>query len=658
MPVGLHSTVAEFEEWQAVELISNRRITEFVPTSRPPTRPLLWLPHVIAYYLSPDSHVGYNMYLITLFVMRGAATFFLVRQVLKSTMLGLAVAGLYLVYPADIGWFTFRAITVQTSLVLGLFSLYFLSLYWDRPRRWLWPFILGTQILSLLHYEFLYLVFGLAPLLLIGLEGELSFSRRLVRVSLLWYSTYSILMVRFLHIIATGQGDYVNERLNSNTDNRFPEKAITGVFNMYSNHLDGWVTISDEYVVLSLAIGLIVAIVVGWLMQHRYTENDVLRSRKHLAILLVVSLLLMLVTYVQYIFVEAADQTFRVYFVPSLGAALFVVIGLYGLSRLSRLENVLFPLCIGIFMFVGAQKAIEQNTYYANQSIRIQRLLSSIVAEVPQPVQGSVIVVVDEQELYQTADALAGRSDHLQTALSYLYGDDVEAVLCVIDPQRLKICEFTADKLVETSITKNYVRRFPYEDLIIFNTRWDGTIELLDKIPVRYYDASDITSYAPQRLIQPDAELPHRAYTFFTCWPFDQCDPLSIEAATPVDSVHVDFGKTVPGGGWLQFRARSIPSRVIVARAATLEFLLVPDQDYHLHFITSIVEPELADRLVVEVNDQPIPVKYMQDNERLVFSSEGSFYIDNEVVTVNFRSAGDDPLRDIRFFSLDMSVSE
>ncbi|MCI0712759.1 MAG: hypothetical protein L0154_21565 [Chloroflexi bacterium] len=654
VPVGLHKSIGVFEEWTAINLIIDKSITEIVPAPEWPTRPLRWLPHVIAYHLSPNSHVGYNIYLIALFVMRGVASFLLARELLKSTALGLAAAGLFLVYPADSGWFTFRAITIQTALVFGLFSLYLLILYWNQPRRWLWFFILGTQVVSLLTYELLYGVFGLAPLLFLWLDGRLTLSRRLIRVSLLWYSTYIVLALRFLYIVGTGGGGYVSERLENPSNDSFSDKFIPSLQKMYTNHLHGWNNISDEHLILSLAIGVIFAIAVGWLMRPRQVDTDVLLSRTRYPVLLLAGLIWMLVTYVQYIPAMPVKETFRVYFVPSFGAALLVATVVYGLSMIARLESVLFPLCIGALMFIGGQNAIAQNVHYADQSLAIQRLLSTIVAEIPEPVEGTVFVVVDEQEFYQADDILAGRSDHLRTALNYIYDDRFDAILCTIDPRRPKSCQFTADGIVETSTSRDYVRTFDYENLIIFYTRWDGAVVLLEEIPLRYYASADDIDYNPHRLVKSDAELPCRVYTFFTCWPFTACDHLSTETITPVASAHVDFGETVPGGGWQQFHARSIPSRRIIANAATLQFVLIPDQAYQLSFETSIVAPQLADNLVVEVDNQPLVVTYSQEDSRFVFSSENPFFIDEETVLIRFRLAGDGDLRAIRFFSLDI----
>ena len=656
VPIGLHTSVAVFEEWRAVTLVTTQSIGNMVPSTNSPTRPLRWVPHIISYYLSPHSHVGYNIYLITLFIMRGVFTFLLTRRLLRNTALGLAVAGLYLVYPADDGWFTFRAINIQTALVLGLLSLYLLSLYWDQPRRWLWVFILGTQVLSLLFYELFYIVFGLAPLLLMWLEGSLRLSRRLVRVSLLWYSTYSVLAARFLYIMLSGSDSYAATRVESTAGENLLDKFAAGLQTMYSNHLDGWRSISDEYVGLSLAIGLIAVIVIGWLMRPRQADTSEPYSWKRYSALLLAGPIFMMLTYAQYLLVERVEQSFRVYFVPSLGAAFFVAVVLYGLTRISRLENVLFPLCIGALMFVGGQKAIEQNIHYANQSIRIQRLLATIVAEVPQPVEGTVIIVVDEQEIYQEADILAGRSDHLTSALNYIYDTKVEAVLCTIDSRRPKYCEFTEDGVVETSRKQGYTNTSRYENLIIFYTRWDGTIALLEDIPFRYYAASGNVDYDPRRLIEPDSEPPAMAYTFFTCWPFDECDRLAPETPNPATSAHVDFSKPVPGGGWQQFAPGLLPSKDIISNEATLEFTLVPRQNYQFSFEVSIAVPELADSLVVEVNEQPVPLTYSWENYRLVFSSETPVFVDDEAVITSFRLEGDGDLKAFRFVSFDIAA--
>jgi hypothetical protein len=518
--VGLRSLLAQDEVW----IMRSHMITGSQRVLAPaewPTRPLRWIPHYTAHHLYTDSYLGYNFYLVALFILRGVGVFIVIRKLLRGNQfIPFATSLIYLVYPIGEGWFSFRALTIQTATVLGIYAVYFLLVYWQRPRLWLWILISGLQLASLLTYEQYYGVFALVPLLLLWLQGNVTLSKPFVRVSLLWYLTYVPAAVRYLWIVRNGgTNDYMEERIDLLGESSKLSVIWDNLLEMYWLHVDGWSQISLESNQLLAAVGAgLVAFFVGWII---YGKPDLgLHSKKRLAILLIGAVAFMGISFAHYsFFAHIVSNDFRIYFVPPLGASLLMATIIYFMPQSRWLASGL----LAIFVAMGFIDAREQLQAEKLAAQDVNKLLAGVVETLPNLDQqrATVTLVFMDEDDYFSQYGTAIREANLNFALQYIYEEDGDFSIYTCQQARnRRSCEFGDNQIVVRS--RDETTLVDYDGVVLFRALPDGEIEVLRQIPPEYganplYDVN-----ASLR----DGELPpRRAYSFFPCWPIDGCIP-------------------------------------------------------------------------------------------------------------------------------------
>ncbi len=618
-PFGLKRAVGLFEEY----------FTEGNPSSsveylvgRDPTRPFTFAPFVFAQSLTPNSFAGHNLFMMLLFVLKGMVVYKLLYRLFpQDRFLALLAGCLFVIYPADSALMTFRALNIHLSIALGLLSIYLLVAQWQEPQKWRRVPILALQFVSLGIYEVMYGIILAAPVLLLWQERR--FSRRLIRAALLWWALPTLMALRMVYFITKGGSNYVSGRLKSGTQTDFTLNTVWhSLSKMYERHVTAWgyafdeISLSSRYTIYALMAGIVVAIV-AW--QH-WRKGEATRSKvdwQANLLLVLAGLALMGVSFAPYLPTPYRNATFRVFYLSSLGASLALAsLVHWGLSYMRRYAQLPAAVIAGVLVMLGTHNAIGQLDFFVRASDSVQRMFAGILTAAPSvPDPNSIIVFVDETLEYQDGWHLGGSTSNFFSALQFLYyDDDLRSRFCIVAPERpTSYCVFRSDELWAYDEAGGLIT-IPYPQVIVIRTDYHGGFELLEEIPEEYIVRDDswadnLMYYDPHRLIEEDAPLPARAYTFFTCWPVDDCLP-PVADKTPQSAIRLDFDHMLPGPGW----ELPVPGQTrlwTTSRLAVLNLNIAPAAtSYGIQFsIAYALDPAILDSLALRVNGTTIPLQ-------------------------------------------------
>lgn len=516
--------MATGEIWAAVDAVSGEDANVINPPSWP-NRPLRWVPHWIAHNIYPPSFLGYNIFLISLFFLRGLGAYLLVRELFPSNyFIPLAAAGLFLIYPVGTGWFNFRALTNQSATILGFYAMWLFLVTWRTFNVWLWPFVLFLELTSLLTYEQYYGVFAIVPVLIFWQEGRITLTRRFFRFVIPWYAVWLPTTTRYLWLIRTSQNNsYVQDITDNAGDTSFVETILQNFVEMYTIHVGAWGTPIDQFDPTSryAVVALLVALLFGLAAFFVHRTSQTRLSSQRFGIFVLAALAFMGISYAHYtLFAHLVGDSLRLYFVTTLIASMIIAASLQHLMK--RLPAIFPAAVLAVLMALGSVDAMHQLRTTGEQSMDIQRLLASVVEVLPENQRDAKIVVIDDAILYQN-DAVFGRTGRLRRALRYLYDRErgyLNVFLCA-PRYSSELCEMREDGIHFRNLFNNYETTLQYEDVIILLTTPAEEIYILDSLPAEV--SGEMTHYQPRELL-PTAPPPQRVQDFFTCWPLEGCD--------------------------------------------------------------------------------------------------------------------------------------
>ncbi|HVZ16116.1 MAG TPA: hypothetical protein VG897_03290, partial [Terriglobales bacterium] len=123
-PFGIKVT-GLMEEWMVLHSAEtgapsdrNEDYSMFITTGVQRMRPLVGVAPIVGYEFTPDSFVGFNLVMASLFIGKGILLYLiLLKLTSRNRAYALLVALLFLVYPSDSGLFTFRAISIHLAVL-------------------------------------------------------------------------------------------------------------------------------------------------------------------------------------------------------------------------------------------------------------------------------------------------------------------------------------------------------------------------------------------------------------------------------------------------------------------------------------------------------------------------------------------------------------
>jgi hypothetical protein len=332
----------------------------------------------------------------------------------------------------------------------------------------------------------------------------------------------------------------------------------------------------------------------------RHPERGRLKHewRKY-GLLLLAGLAIMLFGFVPYLPTVFRDSTWRVFYLSSVGAALYVSTLIYLLSHIHRLLSLASAMILVAVAFCGG---LLQDRHLADASYRLQMVLGSIVQQAPDIEATTTILLVDEAGIYQGINQYTtggANSVSLAKALSYIYGHPIYAQSCGFGSN--EICDFTpSGVIVKTpSVPNDDEDLIPYEDMVVFQSTWSGKVELMNEVDHELYAGDVAVSYHPNEHIIAHTP-PARVYRLFTCWPVDSC--IAIPGITQQifqSEVRLDFDKPVIGSGWAVPESSHTWTQ---STRTTLVLRLDTTADRSIQFRARGLTNRILDSMVLKVN--------------------------------------------------------
>lgn len=569
LPFGFKTT-GIYEEWAILDRLNSGQQLFFVGTDTPlrghGLRPLTFAPFALGYALTPDSFVGYNVLQIVFFIGKGVVAYLILDALLSNRLFAFAAAILFMVHPADSGLFTLRGLAVHASILLYLISVYLLLVYWKNSRWWAILLALVCSISCLFIYEVFYPAVAFTPLLLVWLNR--GFNKRVIRVSVVWYLAPLVTVVYSLIMLQLMEHDDVYQFavLNIDTDSNFNLREIFrgAVFAYRRSLIDSWLGLRLSPLYLLLAAGL--SALVFFVVRRFNVRVFSLREYSTLLLFGFITIFLGIAPYL--VLSIYRYETWRTYYLASLGAAVFLTALVYLLSRGNRL---IFSGVMSGIIGVALLHGFNQHGYYADLSLNQQHFLAQMVAKLPQIEGEKTILIINETGLFTDQWTLT-LPQTLSSAFSYLYDNpNLKVIICYRPGMYTKTgngrCPSVRD---ENTIVVNYT----------------------------YEDELELVSGAPE-VDSPPRKTP------FTCWPIESCIP-SLKDELPQSPVYLDFSfdEFITGTGW---RAAEVSKgstfRWAVKNRSTINVNLSDDRDYRISFAILPI-PENEARL--RINNVPI----------------------------------------------------
>ncbi|MBC7814259.1 MAG: hypothetical protein H7175_24100 [Burkholderiales bacterium] len=510
-------------------------------TSYQRMRPFTVTPHAIAYWLNPNSFVGFNLLQMLFFVCKGTFLYLLVRRLLPGERaLAFVAAVLVIIYPADEGMFTFRTIHIHAAVGALLLAVYLLVRYWERPRLLTLVGMWLATLVSVGSYEVGFPLVLSAPLVLVCLERKIN--RRVIWVSLLWYIAPLLALVYMLLAFTQAGDTYTYQAWvlshNGVDQGRLLESVASSIVTLYRRHLvDGWlealrqIDLSSIFTYLSVIAAAMSALIV-WL--HLRPTSDAFTKRRRYIALIVIGLVVMELGHLVFLATPYRPITWRVYFFSAIGGALTMAALCALLSSFTpvRIRSAIYSVVAGVVIALASVHAFNQHAHFVELALDQQRLLAGIIEQAPriQPDGDNqrLIVMVDETGRYRNEWSLGG-SEFLRDSLQYLYQDyKLDAFMCYPDytlegGQWLPgYCEFGPDEVSMTYLDGSSSLPYAYERVVMLSYDDENGVRLLESIPAYYAVDSVAAGYNPDRLVDADAPPPPRALTVFEHWPMEQ----------------------------------------------------------------------------------------------------------------------------------------
>ena len=235
-------------------------------------RPLQDTTTAFAHWLTPDSFVGLNLVNMVSIMFKGAAFYLMLTRLVPHQKLFILLAALLLVvFPADEGIFTFRAVHIHGAVAFYLLAVYFLLCSWDRPRLLTLLLMCVSLVVSIFIYEIGYPLIVFTPLILLLKRGQLDFRRRFLRLGFAWYIAPILTLLYTALTLASGPTyqTWVVQHSGINQESVAVEMVLA-VWNAYLQHfVGGWLNsltllLADATFALLAALLTAAALLVGW----------------------------------------------------------------------------------------------------------------------------------------------------------------------------------------------------------------------------------------------------------------------------------------------------------------------------------------------------------------------------------------------------------
>ncbi len=515
LPFGFNITCV-LDGWHAIANIESG--LPWVPAARP----LLPLPFILAYLITPGSFVGFNIMLAFEFWLKTGLFYLVLRQLRLPVNFAFALAALTLLSPIDPLFFYLSTYTLNTCIIFYLVALNGLLLFWKTRRPSAMALVWIGLSLCVLTYEVLYPIIFLTPLLLFSRGAR--FNRRFITAALMWLVIPIFGALRLALLALSSSVDF---QYQSDLIAQAPafDSMIGGIGRVYIHTLlEGWWMNLAPATPLWLAIALVSGLLVGgitfWLS--RQNRDQALNYR----VIIGCGFVIIGLGVVMFLRTALFNQLGRIYFIPAFGAA-FVFCGVFGWVSLRRLNSPLvFATLTGMLAMLGSLQLLEQHSSFVTRTEAQQRVMVQMAEAIPRPVTETAVIVVDESPDRVLASVIPSSNNFIFPYIAtYLYADyDLFFTLCYLNDAGLlsdNRCIFADDYVSAEHV--EWVRRS--DRALVPYQRYDRALVLTYTTQNGFVIAQDITRYTtseqaraaydPDLRLVPDSPLPARVTSEF-----------------------------------------------------------------------------------------------------------------------------------------------
>ncbi len=443
-----------------------------------PSRPLIALPNVIAYGLSPGSFLGFNVMLTLVVFLRGALTYTIMRQIKLGRTFAFLTAALAMAIPADMGTYYMGAVAVYSSSVFYLLAVVVFLAYWKTRRLIFLILMINLQMLCLGIYEATYPLILVTPLLLLILHRRIN--RRLIMTAILWYLIPALNVLRYA-LLVSNQPEalgYQGGLLDLDVG-----RMISGTWGIFQRHfIDGWLPTRFAFDASFIPFALIAAaIVFVAVLRLSRPPTDVPMNRQTLLVIAITGIIILLLSVAIYIPTNARTDHLRTYYTSVIGAALTIVALL---TLIASNRWVVAALVAGLCA-LGTLRLLEQGADFQRRSEAQQTILLNALDIAPDIAAWSGVIVLDETPNQLMTQRFMSAWT-IQTTFQLIYADPtLLVVICPAEPNALNDsprCLFEADGArVQSDDLFVWTRR--YDELVLMRYTASGELRLERALP-------------------------------------------------------------------------------------------------------------------------------------------------------------------------------
>ncbi|MCY4540261.1 MAG: hypothetical protein OXE52_18750 [Chloroflexi bacterium] len=506
LPFGF-ATVAQWDVWTARAHFENmpwpqlhRELT---------SRPLMLAPSFIAYPISTESFIGFNVVYALLLWARPVMLYGIIRQLNVRHLYAFLATMIFLGYPVDARLMSLQSIIPQFSFVGLLTATYLLLRYAANPTR---PILLGIWLaLSLCVgvYESAYALIFVAPLIWWYRFRKMTWHN--LNLTFIWYIVPAAKAVYIFLLLSTRRSFYQSDFFTSGTEIALSElfsQTIGRLLEVYQRSFAfGWFDSvhsikQNPWLPLTVVMCALLG-ALAWLIW-RTDKCARVPENRQLGLGLVMGLLLVLPSVGVLIWIDYYFNELRglYLYVPIAAAiALFCLIALLTSPITSnKLRNAAIAgLCL-LLMLPALSRLILQHEHYVTSANNKARILAQIVQLAPAIESQTRVLVLSEM----SSEEFQGK--HIEAFTSTALG---HALYVIYEGQGLgrgSICP-SIENCFPLLHRQEYLK-----DTIVFALDRDLNLELV-KEPSTMLEAFVGIEYDLNRLYNADAPVPSRAYT-------------------------------------------------------------------------------------------------------------------------------------------------
>ncbi len=476
---------------------------------------------VLAYIISPESFLGYNLVNCLMHSAMTAVVYGILRQGRVRPLYAFLMALLFIVYPVNPMQLSMRSLLLNYSKLHFLAAI-FLALEFRRlPRKLTLCGMWLALTFSVNSYESGMMLVLLVPLLWCLANRDINW--RKLNLTAIWLLPPALKLSYIALLSATGRDFYQSGLLDSSTN------ASAAATNAVSTFVDalGWVypftffggwqeaiqTIERNHWWLPTIIPLASAAAVAWLLARQPNARSDPTSRQ-LAILMLLGLLLIIpaIGVLMWIPLYNNDPWRMCLYVP-IGAVIALFSAMLLLTnRLPKpgFRNAAVVAASLLLLLPAVSRLFLQHEQFVESASKKSNIIHNVIALAPKPHANAHIALITEldHQFLESQDIfdLLNR-DMLYSALYTLYQSNAPeyAYFCVM----LTACSYVDDR--ETLLTSSQP-----EDLLartlVFKLNADLSVELVED-PAAFLNLDIDIPYDASQLYQARAPLPPRINT-------------------------------------------------------------------------------------------------------------------------------------------------